>query len=136
VIYAIGDTVRIYYDAYKLASGINIQAFVLKPDETKNTYINLPEVLQGADPDFRGIYYLDLIVDQDGTWLIRFDAASSPNNSRPESFKIIIDTALKGQLLKINSAEEIDQELTLNHGSGPWNNTSSLTKASPYNMPI
>lgn len=134
MLYAIGETVRLFYDAYKLATGIAVTAYIRKPDGTKATQ-PCSELYYGSDPDFQGTYSVGIIVDQDGPWLVRFDA----NNlaySRPESIKFEVNTAMKQNILKINSAAEIDAVLSLQHGAGSWGATSQVTIGRPGGLPI
>lgn len=117
-LYAIGDTARLFYDSKNLTTGLSLViARVRKPDGSKFTTPSLPELDGGVDSLTSGVYVLDLNIDQDGVWYIRFDCANV-GFSRPQSYSLYVETALKQALL--TTVQDIDQELSTNHGTGSW----------------
>lgn len=125
MLYAIGDSETFFYEAKKRATGLNIYAVARRPDGTKVSYSPLAEVDAGTDPITRGVYQVIIPFNQDGKWLILFDSLDA-GQQRPMSTTIIVNTVLKNQILKVNSAPEIDTELSANHGSGPWDSLQTL----------
>lgn len=125
MLYAIGDSETFFYEARKRATGLTIYAVARRPDGTKVSYSPLAEVDAGTDLLTRGIYYVTIPFNQDGKWLIIFDSLNA-GQQRPMSTTVIVNTTLKQQILKVNSAPEIDAELSANHGSGPWDSLQTL----------
>jgi hypothetical protein len=101
-LYKIGDTIRYFYEAKDLKTGLNgVFVRIRRPDGLKATIAGLPELDNGLDPTQSGTYYYDLTVTHDGFWYLRFDCAN-PGYARPEGHKVEVNTA------RVEAIEKID----------------------------
>lgn len=123
-VYGIGQTSRFAYTAKGFQSGLALQlyAIAVKPDQTI-VPLTIQELNNGLDSRTRGIYYADITFDQDGAWIIKWDTIDANSQyRRPDAMKAIVDTQVRNGLVQLGTTlvQDIDTELTANHGAGNW----------------
>lgn len=107
MIYGKGDIVRVFYDAKRLETGIDVDATILEPDGTVTDVTGLPELDGGSTPSLAGTYLLEFVPAQDGDYFIRIDSRDS-DKSQPGSKAVHVNSTIRNAILGVPGGEVIE----------------------------